>query len=816
MFRNYFKVVFRNYFKNKLYASLNLIGLAIGYTATLLIGAYLIHETSYEKFHGKSDRIYRAAHHSYSNSGFESHWARTYLDFINELPNDIPEVERLIRFQNHQRRYIRIDQQKFRAPSTFMTDAEVFDVFDFQLIHGNPATALKEPHSIVLTKSIAHKYFGEKNPVGEELFIVGDYTTEEVLYTVTGVMADLPSNTHMPVNILLSFPNSEARSWWAYVYILLQEGSEIETVEAKMGEFFAAHSEEDPNGRTEIEFQALSDIHLQSHLAREIVPNGDKLYVQVFLFVGIFILLIALINYLNLSSALAIGRSKEVGMRLVLGASRERLVLLALAESIFYNLLAAILSLGLSAAVMPFFLTLVDIPSLIAPLALVLSLLALAIVGGLLAGLYPALVLASSSSSSIFRGGKSIKFGQNKAAYRFKRVLVGIQFAAATLLLISTWIAQNQVHFLHNKQLGLQTEQVLAMPAVPNPVTDKYPVFRERAQKIPGVQSVSACMEVPSREIRDVGPTLVVGGNQDPQKAPMLDMQVISADFFETMGIKLLAGEDRSADYAFQATPQFSEELTPAQYLENQPRRYLINEEAMKQLGWQRPEDAIGKQISWAIGGFELAAGPITGVVENVHQETLKNKVDPTIMVVEQIWLRTFLLKVKTKGVSQTIADIQTTWNDLFPNYPFEYHFVDELYDALYRNEQTQLSLLIYLSLIAILIAFLGLFSLVAFSMQSRMKEIAIRRITGAEFGDLLYLISKEYLVVLVLGSLVVIPLSYFGLQTWLENFAYHVDISFFAYCFSLLGLVILVLTTVGMQTFLNNRRNPAEILREE
>ncbi len=816
MFRNYFKVVFRNYFKNKLYASLNLIGLAIGYTATLLIGAYLIHETSYESFNSKSDRIFRTAHHSYSNSGFESHWARTHLDFINELPNDFPEVEHLIRFQNHQRRYIRIDQQKFRAPHTYMTDAAVFEVFDYKLLRGNPATALKEPHSIVLTEKIATKYFGSENPIGKELFIVGDYTTDEVMYTVSGVMEDLPSNTHMPIDILLSFPNPEARSWWAYVYILLQEGSKIENIEAKMDDFFAEHSPENLNGRTEIEFQALSDIHLNSHLAREIVPNGDQLYVKVFLFVGIFILLIALINYLNLSSALAIGRSKEVGMRLVLGASRERLILLALAESIFYNLLAAVLSLGLSALVMPYFLELVEIPSLIAPLTLVASLLGLAIIGGLLAGIYPALVLASSTSAGIFRGGKAIKFGQNKAAYRFKRILVGIQFAAATLLLVSTWIAQNQVHFLHNKQLGLKTDQILAIPAVPNPVTDKYPLFRERAKKIQGVKSVTACMEVPSREIRDVGPTFIVGGNQDPEKAPMLDMQVISADFFETMGIKLLAGEDRSADYAFQPPPQFGEDLTPNQYLENQSRRYLINEEAMKQLGWQRAEDAIGKQISWSIGGFELAAGPITGVVENVHQETLKNKVDPTIMVVEQIWLRTFLLKVETSNASQSIANIQNTWNELFPNYPFEYQFVDELYDALYKNERTQLSLLIYLSMIAILIAFLGLFSLVAFSMQSRMKEIAIRRITGAEFSDLLYLISREYLLVLILGSLAVIPLSYFGLKAWLENFAYHVDISFLAYVFSLLGLMALVLTTVGMQTFLNNRRNPAEILREE
>ncbi|MEL6844673.1 MAG: FtsX-like permease family protein, partial [Bacteroidota bacterium] len=247
-----------------------------------------------------------------------------------------------------------------------------------------------------------------------------------------------------------------------------------------------------------------------------------------------------------------------------------------------------------------------------------------------------------------------------------------------------------------------------------------------------------------------------------------------------------------------------------------QPRRYLINETAMKELGWTRAEDAIGQQISWAIGGFELQAGPITGVIKDVHQESLKNQVDPMIMVVEQIWLRTFLMKIKTDQIQQSITEIQSVWNELFPAYPFEYQFLDELFDRLYRNESKQLSLLLSLSLIAVLIAFLGLFSLVAFSMQSRMREIAIRRITGAEFGDLLYLISREYLLVLLFGSLVAIPLSYYGLQTWLETYAYHVDLSIWGFGASLLSLIALVLLTVSLQTYQTATRKPAEILREQ
>ncbi|MEL6591195.1 MAG: ABC transporter permease, partial [Bacteroidota bacterium] len=375
MLRNYFKVVLRHYRKHKLYAGLNLLGLVIAYTAVFLIAVYLLHETSYESFHTQKNQIYRLSHHDYADGGFESHWARTHLDYINDLPEAIPEIEHLIRFQSHQRRYIRVGQQKFRAPHTYVTDPEVFEVFDFKLLQGDPTEALKAPFSIVLTETIARKYFGDSNPIGQEVAVVGDYTTDEVLHTVTGVMQDLPAHTHLPVDILLSYQNEQERSWWAYIYILLKDGVEGSIVQQKLPAFIADHMDENSNRRIEIILQPLEDIHLHSHLAREIVPNGDIFYIRIFAFVGIFILLIALINYLNLSSALAITRSQEVGMRFVLGAEPKSLIGMALLESVLYNLLAASLSLGLSATLLPFFLALVEIPSILSVWNLVASLL---------------------------------------------------------------------------------------------------------------------------------------------------------------------------------------------------------------------------------------------------------------------------------------------------------------------------------------------------------------------------------------------------------------------------------------------------------
>ena len=439
------------------------------------------------------------------------------------------------------------------------------------------------------------------------------------------------------------------------------------------------------------------------------------------------------------------------------------------------------------------------------------------LIGGIISGIYPAFALTSMPSLKMINHNKSFSLGKGSGgSFHLKRALVGIQFCVSILLVSSAWIAYNQINYLHKKNLGMDKDQVIAIPGIPNPVTDKFPTFRDKVQSIPGVKSVSACMEVPSREIRDVGPTLVQGKNQDPAQAPMLDIQVISPGFLETMGLELLAGEDRSGSYVFTGPPQLDENFTPAQYLNQQPRNYLINETAVRKLGWEKPEEAIGQQINFAIGGFELATGPITGVVKDFHQETLKNKVDPTLMVVEQIWLRTFLLKVESQNMEETIAGIQKAWDEMYPAYPMEFQFLDDMYNQLYKGERVQLKLMISFSLLAIFIAILGLFSLIAYSLQTRTKEIAIRRILGANLKDLIQLIGKEYLIVLILGGIVAIPVSYVWVKDWLQNFAYRVDVSPVEYVLSLGLVTVLLLVTISFQTLKSTSNNPAHNLRDE
>ena len=323
MLINYLKITLRSFQKNYLYATLNVIGLAVGFAAFILITVYVHYETSFENFHSKAERIYRATYRYQSAGAYGVHWARVPVDYINQLPNEMPEVEALVRFQNYERQYVRVDQEKFSPKHAYTTDPEVFEVFDFPLIAGDATTALARPYSVVLTESTAHRYFGNKAALGKNLFVTTDFSAEETPYTVTGIMADVPTHTHLPVDMFFSFQHPEKRSGWAYVYALLRAEAPLSGLQAKMPDFVDKYTDDESALQVSFEFQPLADIHLQSDLAREITPNGNQWYVTIFYLVGGFILLIALINYVNLSSALALGRLREVGVRRVLGAQRS-------------------------------------------------------------------------------------------------------------------------------------------------------------------------------------------------------------------------------------------------------------------------------------------------------------------------------------------------------------------------------------------------------------------------------------------------------------------------------------------------------------
>ena len=816
MFRNYIKVITRNVSRNWLYTSINILGLSLGFAAFVLTAIYIKYETSFENFHSKSSRIYRPTYLFDSGNGYNAHWARIPLNYINELPIEFPEIEKLIRFQNHEQKYVRIGETKFRPNHAYITDQDVFELFDLPFIAGDSETALKEPNSIVITESLAMKYFGSTDALGRDINVLGDWSMEETPHIVTGIIKDLPSNTHLPIEMLISFQNGEERSGWAYVYILLQEDANIESVSTKMPDFIQKYADEDNANKIDFEFQALNDIHLNSNLAREIIPNGNKAYISIFIAVGIFILLVALANYMNLNSALVLGRSKEVGLRKILGASKMQMLYYLLIESISHNLLGLIIGGLIALLVFPYFSTIVGIEFIFNPWSLLFGMCCIAVICGIITGLYPAIVINKDDPIKTINQSQVFSFRKKGSSLTLKKVLSAMQYCVSILLIGSAFIAKDQFSYLNKKNLGIQRAQVLAIPSVPDGVKDDFKLFKDRLSGKTGILGVSGCMEVPSREIRDAGPVLVQGVNDDPEKAPIMDMQVIDHDYIDILGIELLAGNNINQSLTFEPIPEFTEEFTYQDYLASKRRAYIINETAMKQLGWETPEKAIGQEVSWSIGSFKLAYGPITGIVKDYHQETLKNTIDPTIMVFEPIWLKTFLIKIDTDHIQASIETIKSTWDELFPQYPFEYHFLDDMYEELYKNERVKLHLLYLLSGLAIIISFIGLFGLIAYSLKTRVKEIAIRKVLGADMSMLIKLISKEYMIILAISAIIAIPLSYYFVDQWLQQFAYKTDISAFNYVLTIALIGSLIVITTSLQTIKTSLINPADTLRDE
>ncbi len=816
MLANYFKVIVRNFNRQWTYSLLNISGLAIGFAAFLLISIYVHFETSFENFHSKAEDIYRLTVHYTSSNGYDTHFARIDKDWTKDIPKEIPEVEKLIRFQNHAPKYIRIGQEKFKHENAFSTDKDVFEVFDFKLSAGDPKTALEEPFSVVISAQLAEKYFAGADPLGKDIFVTGHWSPEETTYLVTGIMDNLPSNTHLPVDILFSFQNEQERSWWAYTYLLFQPGTDMAAVKTKIDAMAVKAEGKDALNGTEYVLQPLAGIHLHSDLAREIKPNGSYAYVRIFAAVAVFILALVLINFMNLTSAMSMTRAKEMGMRKILGAARKQIVFYSLTESLLCSIFAAAIGVLLALLVLPWLRQITGAENLMPAGQLLIMVVLLALFAGILGGIYPAIVVSGYRPAHIIRSGKAVAIAGSSRTFSMKRILVMVQFAISILLVASALIARQQFVFLNEKNLGIEKEQVVALAGVPDTVKDKFKVFKDNLEGRPGINGVSACLEVPSREIRDGGNITAEGIQENSENAPSADVQVIDHDFTEVMGLELVAGEPLPKSLTYEPLPEFAFNGDVEIYLSEKRRAYILNETALHQIGWQTPEEAIGKNIEFTVGPYKLQKGPVVGVVKDFHQESLKNRVDAMVMVFEPLWLRTFLVKVETANVAETLGTIETTWNELFPLYPFEYSFIDELYNRLYETERRQLQLLYVLSSLAVVIAFIGLFGLIAYSLKTRVKEIAIRKVLGAGFPDLIRLISREYLIVMVAGAFVAVPLSYFWVGKWLQNFAYRINISAGSYLLTLGFVGLLLLTTVALQTLKGAAANPADTLREE
>ena len=813
MLRTNIILFFRNFKKSSLYATLNILGLSLTIAVVGLVIMYIHYELNYESFHTKADRIYRVTYKTESQNG-DAHWARVPVDFVNLLPEEINGIRKLIRFQNHEEKFIKIGTRKFREKHVYQTDPEVFDVFSFDFLHGNPATALADPRSIVLTESLARKYFGGKTGLEEKILLSGTWDPEPVSYKVTGIIRDTPSNTHLPVNMLISFDGPEQRTWWSYTYVLLEAEAEAADLTPEIHSFVERHSRNEAQ-RESFVLQPLNDIHLKSNLAREIIPNGSWQNVKIFAGIGFLVLLVGFINFTNIGSVIFLSRLKEVGVRKVMGAINRQLAFSIILETMLSSFLALLVGGALIFASYPFFQDFTGSSLLIDPLAFVGLLMGISMTVGVLAGIYPALISGKIQSLQLLKKNMPAVKVLGNSFFSLKKVMLTLQFSIATLLICCALVASDQFSFVKHQNLKMKPEQLLALTRIPNQVKEQYPVFKEKLSKIAGVQSVSVCMQVPSSEIRDAGFFTVPDLHTSKKEAPTFDIQVVGHEFFELMNIELVAGEFFPEYIKPRVFPEFTESYTYQDYLAAQPRAYLINETALSALGLKDPHEAIGKQASFELV-TELKQGPVVGVIEDYHQASLKNAIDPTIYVYEPLWFGNILLRMETDNIVDVMDDVEASWNELFPNVKIEYQFLDELYNEQYNSERKQLDLLYLFSILTVIIAFLGIFGLVAHTLKTRLKELAIRKVLGANVNSLIQLVSKEYIILLSLGLLLASPVGFFTMTHWLENFAYRTDISPISFFSSFILMGVVLGGTVIIQTLKTTTSNPVNSLKDE
>lgn len=812
MYKNLLKVIFRNLIRRKLFTSINLFGLSFSLIIGLVIMTYVSHELSYDRYHKKSERIFRVTQENKGPQGYHQHWARVSNDFINDLPQVFPEIESLVRVQSFRPRNVIVNDQVFREKHAFAVDKEIFQLFDYQMLYGNPKSALSKPNSVVLTQTTALKYFGSPDVIGKEIKTQG-HDGDMERYLVTGVIEDIPSNSHLPITLLTSIKKSEDRVGWAYIYLLLNN-SDPQSIQNGLQTFTSEKASFSTDDRLSFHLQPLEDIHLKSHLAREITTNGQYDYIVIFSIVALFILIIAGINFANLNIVQTLDRLREVGVRKVLGGNKRHLSNYFFLETmimVFFSTLLATISFYF---LLPTFESFLGYSLVFQWSFIFTSVVLVACILGLLSGAYPAQVLSRSAPLSALKNHHS----QGPSGTRSRQLLLGIQFSFTICLISAMVITQKQFTYMQEKNLGYNRDHILAIKKIPDLAIRQAETFKSELKSIRGVKDVSATLELPSAAVRDGAGILVSGKNTVIEDAPVTDLLVVDLNIDTFMEMELLAGTGLPKHLKIRPPlPEIGvgfQEIT--QYVSSQKRAYLINETAMKLMGWQDPEDILGVEISLQNPAFALKEGPIVGVIKDYHQESLKAKIDPVVMIYEPVWLHHLLIKTDGNQIQNTMAEIEEQWEKYYSDFPMELVFLDDEFDRLYSNEEKQLTLITSFSVLAIIIAFLGLFGLVGYSLKRRMKEMAIRKVLGASLKSITWLLSKEYTRIVIVSACLSIPVVWVIMNNWLENYAYHINMHGISFFLAFLGVAIVLSSTLLFQVWISGTKNPTDVLKTD
>ena len=791
MLKSYVTIALRHMTRQKSYTAINVFGLAVGMACAMLIFLYVDFELSYDRYHEKADRVYRVA---------VNNDARTPPAMAPALQEDFPEVVRYVRLLPTTGTWVmKHEEHIYYENRVYWADNALFDVFDFPLIRGDARSALEAPLSVVISEDTAQKYFGEADPMGRTINADSGF----LLLTVTGVMENTPANTHLQADFIISMSTAyqEDLGYWSwinfYTYILLSEGQPPAATEKKLPDFVNRHigeQLEERGGRFDLFLQPVTDIHLRSNLEHEPGANSDITYIYILSAIAVFILVVACINFINLSTARFAARAREVGLRKVLGAHRIQLMRQFLGESVLLSLLAMIIALAAAWAISPYFDDFSGKPVtadfLGHPLWL-LVLPAVALIVGLMSGSYPAFLLSSMQPVQGVKGGRRL----DASGAVSRKILVVVQFAISTALIISTGILFNQADYIQNKKLGFNKDRVIVIPTL-NVVMDKFQPWKEALLQHPGVAGVTHARSLPglAGNIGQVS-TGTIQRADDPANARH-DVQGLNVglDFVETLGMELLAGRSHSGAFDRDA----------------EGRNVVINETTRRVLGWDSPEAAIDQQVRFGNG----SSAQVIGVIHDFHFRSLHLRIEPLVLFLGGG--AHMAIRLHPDDMRLTLDIIEDQWSRFFPDIPFAYAFLDENIDRLYRSEVAIGYVIGVFAMVAVFLACLGLFALVSFTAELRTREIAIRKSLGASIHRMLALLSGEFVGLVLVANVFAWPAAWLFMQRWLASFAYRTEVGWGVF-FLAGGLALLItVLTIGYHVTRTALVNPAEVLRSE
>jgi putative ABC transport system permease protein len=809
MIANYIKIAFRNLTKYKFISFINLFGLTMGLACCLLITIYILNEISYDRYNKNADNIYRVTRSFNNSEGVISLRLSTVSPpFGYYLPTDFPEIRKMTRLLDFGTTPIKYKEKVFNEKNIFFADENLFDVFTVRVLKGNPRTALYDPFSVMLTEEMAEKYFGDEDPMDKTIRFNNQYDAR-----VTGIYKAFPPNAHLHPGMLVSFNTlkdsaiygaENLRSNWSnnsfFTYLLMPPEFSPENMIARFPSFIdkrmagQEYVGQQASKFTTLGLQKLADIHLHSHTDYEAEPNGDITRVYIFSAIALFILLIACINYMNLSTARSALRAREIGIRKVIGAGRKELVAQFLGESVLICWAATLLAGALTYFSLPWLNKVSGQEFSFAILArpgIIIAFVLIPFVVGIISGIYPALFMSSFQPIKTLKGLFKVESG----SISLRKALVIVQFSIGIILIITTIIVFKQLQFIQNKSLGFDKERVVTMPyyAVMN---RQYESFRNELLQNSSFKNMTRSSRIPTGRLLDnMGASTYSGDSLRPVDT---DIKFVSSDhdFTSTFGIQMVAGRYFSREYGTDTAS------------------FVINESAVKVLGWKNANEAVGKDLKYG-----NQKGRIIGVINDFHFESMHQTIVPMIMLMfppSRPYFNNLSIKITGSRMSSALSYMEKTWKKYFPETPVDYTFLDENFDQLYQAEQRQATLFTSFACIAIFIACLGLFGLSAFSISQRIKEIGIRKVLGADVNNIVSLLSKDFLKLVGVAAILAFPIAWYFMNNWLQDFAYRISMPWWVFLIAGIGAAFIALITISFQAIRAAIANPVKSLRTE